>query len=212
MKINKPLDGNHVFLMSDLHYGHENILRLSKRPFMSIDDMNSWIVKHLQEDTTKDDIIFDLGDMFWKADPEKVKKIIESVPAKIYKVMGNHDPIKYYEGGGILENSFIDVVDFVEILVNLKGAAYQATLCHFPMLSWPNKSRGAFMIHGHCHGNSDPTNSASTDLRVDVGVDGIIAKKKGSPLVKFEEVVEYFKEKTGGMPFKEWVQRVGQNL
>ena len=40
MKINKPLDGNHVFLMSDLHYGHENILRLSKRPFMSIDDMN----------------------------------------------------------------------------------------------------------------------------------------------------------------------------
>lgn len=68
------------------------------------------------------------------------------------------------------------------------------------------------MIHGHCHGNSDPTNSASTDLRVDVGVDGIIAKKKGSPLVKFEEVVEYFKEKTGGMPFKEWVQQVGQNL
>lgn len=212
MKINKALDGNHVFFMSDLHYGHENILRLAGRPFMSVEDMNEWLMKHLREELTEDDIVFDLGDMFWKTDPTKANEIVESIPAKIYKVLGNHDPMKYYQGGGILENSFIGISDLLEITVSSKGLTYQAVLCHFPMLSWAHKTAGSLMIHGHCHGNIDGVNSASTDLRVDVGVDGALARKLGTPLVSFEQIIEHLKEKTGGIPFRQWVQQVGQNL
>ena len=32
-----------VLFMSDLHYGHENILKMSDRPFKSIQEMNEFL-------------------------------------------------------------------------------------------------------------------------------------------------------------------------
>ena len=79
-----------------------------------------------------------------------------------------------------------------------EGRDYKLTLCHDPMISWNGKARGTLMIHGHCHGNIDNINTESTDLRVDVGFDGLLAKKTGSFLISFEDILEYMKEKTGG--------------
>ena len=47
------------------------------------------------------------------------------------------------------------------------------TLMHYPLLTWPNRRRGAVHLHGHIHANSE-YNETNRDLgirRFDVGVD-----------------------------------------
>ena len=35
-----------VFLTSDLHFGHKNIIEYEKRPFRNVEDMNAGIIKN----------------------------------------------------------------------------------------------------------------------------------------------------------------------
>lgn len=79
-------------------------------------------------------------------------------------------------------------------------------LCHYPMISWYQKSRGSFGVFGHCHGNIDWLNNESPDLRVDVGFDGELAKKVGSFLISFEDIFEHMKQKAGTDDFFHYVQ------
>jgi hypothetical protein len=47
------------------------------------------------------------------------------------------------------------------------------------------------MVHGHCHGNIDDYNLRSGDLRVDVGIDGKLARECGG-LIPLERLYEHF--------------------
>ena len=61
------------------------------------------------------------------------------------------------------------------------------------------------MLHGHCHGKLDEHNAMSSDLRFDVGIDGLLAKRCGG-FVPAEAVYEIAKEKTQGLAFGEYAR------
>lgn len=189
---------NKLWFMSDLHYNHENVIKFNRRPFENVKEMNWHIEQELITKVGPGDILFDMGDLFWKTDETTMKNVISlASPKEWYKILGNHDNYNVYRKSYI-GTLFTLLSDILEINVDHEGRNYRLTLCHYPMISWNGKARGTLMIHGHCHGNIDNINTESTDLRVDVGFDGILAKKTGSFLISFEDILEYMKEKAGG--------------
>lgn len=189
---------NKLWFMSDLHYNHENVIKFNRRPFENVKEMNWHIEQELITKVGPGDILFDVGDLFWKTDETTMKNVISlASPKEWYKILGNHDNYNVYRKSYI-GTLFTLLSDILEINVDHEGRNYRLTLCHYPMISWNGKARGTLMIHGHCHGNIDNINTESTDLRVDVGFDGALAKKTGSFLISFEDILEYMKEKAGG--------------
>lgn len=189
---------NKLWFMSDLHYNHENVIKFNRRPFENVKEMNWHIEQELITKVGPGDILFDMGDLFWKTDETTMKNVISlASPKEWYKILGNHDNYNVYRKSYI-GTLFTLLSDILEINVDHEGRNYKLTLCHYPMISWNGKARGTLMIHGHCHGNIDNINTESTDLRVDVGFDGALAKKTGSFLISFEDILEYMKEKAGG--------------
>lgn len=195
-----------LWFMSDLHYNHANVIKFNNRPFNSVEEMNTYIETELIEKVGPSDIIFDMGDLFWKTDEDSMEQVIKSAsPKEWYKILGNHDNWNVYKVSDI-GKMFTLISDLLEINVNYQGKNYKLVLCHYPMVSWRDKSRGSLMISGHCHGNIDTFNDESPDLRVDVGFDGGLAKKVGSFLISFEDIFEHMKKKSGGEDFMKYVQ------
>ena len=100
-----------------------------------------WIHAPTKEGTT------DLGEIFWKL---RGKKSL---------IVGNHDA----------KNTQVMRLPWerVEMLTEIKRNGQRATLCHYPLETWPASWRGSMMLHGHCHG----TLKRKLPKRFDVGVD-----------------------------------------
>lgn len=139
-----------LWFMSDLHYNHANVIKFNNRPFNSVEEMNTYIETELIEKVGPNDIIFDMGDLFWKTDEDSMKQVIKSAsPKEWYKILGNHDNWNVYKVSDI-GKMFTLISDLLEINVNYQGKNYKLVLCHYPMVSWRDKSRGSLMISGHC--------------------------------------------------------------
>lgn len=207
MKIVKRFNGEDIKFISDLHYNHKGILKFgySSRPWESVDDMNSGLIASLQSGLKKSDVLFDLGDMFWKVKDLTAIGILKQLPcSEIYKLLGNHDSYTLWRTP-MMKNLCSAIGDLMEIIVDYEGEEYRLVLSHYPLLSWNHKTRGSIMLHGHCHGTMDPINSdLLSDLRLDVGMDASLSRSLGSPIVSFSDVIKNLKEKTGGVDFKTW--------
>ena len=198
-----------VLFMSDLHYNHQNIIRHSQRPFKDVEEMNAFILGELKSKIKSEDVLFDLGDLFWNMTPEKMCEILDEIPTKkIYKVVGNHDKYGVYYGSGGLEvrKRFMMISDILDIQVESwrTGKTYMVTMSHYPMISWNHKPHGSIHLHGHCHGNIDQYNNSSTDLRVDLSYDSKLSKELGSFIIDFEDIIQFFNNKTGGIDYRSW--------
>jgi len=53
---------DNVFLISDGHWGHKNIIKYTNRPFASIEEMNKYMTEAWNSSVPKDAIIIYLGD------------------------------------------------------------------------------------------------------------------------------------------------------
>ena len=204
------LDNNsnqRVFFMGDLHYNHSNVIRFDSRPFNDVEAMNDYIERELKTKLRPDDILFDLGDLFWKTEQSKMLHLMNQIPAKrIYKILGNHDKPVIYKS--MLNQFFIEVGDIFDVNIKYQGELVKVILSHYPILSWQCKSHGSIHLHAHCHGNLDQFNEESQDLRVDIGLNSSLAKSTGSFLVEFRDVCNYFLTKTNGMNFRNYMKSV----
>ncbi len=79
-----------TYFTSDTHFGHENIIRLSNRPFADVRSMNETMIDNFNERAGEDDVILHLGDAC-------LGKLDESLPlisllrARVVLYVGNHD-------------------------------------------------------------------------------------------------------------------------
>ena len=57
------------YYISDLHFGHKNIINFDHRPFFDIEEMEEVLVMNWNATVHKDDTVYILGDFCWgKAD------------------------------------------------------------------------------------------------------------------------------------------------
>ena len=134
-----------TYFTSDQHFGHFNIIRLSHRPFASADEMDETMIAKWNAKVKADDTIYVLGDLFFRS--ANVEPILNRLNGRKHLVLGNHD--HSWTGRVRLADYFESVQTMKEI--DVCGAP--ATLCHYPMLSYPQARRG-YMIYGHIHNNT----------------------------------------------------------
>lgn len=138
-----------VFLISDTHFNHDNIIKYTNRPFTDAAEMNAILVEKWNRVVKPGDVVYHLGDFSLNSNsnpnmPSK-SQLVAALNGKIILVRGNHDnqPLTtYFEAG------FTGVTDKVELRFNGKISRLQ----HHPLLKgdvWPDKVD--YIFHGHVH-------------------------------------------------------------
>lgn len=154
-----------TFFTSDLHFGHENIIKYSERPFTSVEHMNESLVTNWNSVVSEKDHIFVLGDVCMGKLESSMRHLYRLNGTK-YLIKGNHDTksVKMPEFCGVFD--WIKDYAEIKILDEMTGKKDQLVLFHFPIETWHRKHYGSFHLHGHTHGKLKAGSG-----RVDVGVD-----------------------------------------
>ena len=78
------------YFISDIHFGHKNVIRFCDRPFKTVIEMNDTIVENWNNIVTDADRVFVLGDVFL-CPLHEAKFYIEQLNGYKILVKGNHD-------------------------------------------------------------------------------------------------------------------------
>ena len=79
-----------VFFTSDTHFGDEKAMRLSGRPFSSVQEMDDELILRWNETVPEDSMVFHLGGFGFGKYMRGID-ILHSLSGRIYLVLGNHD-------------------------------------------------------------------------------------------------------------------------
>ena len=150
-----------LYFTSDIHIGHANAIKLCKRPFNSLEDMEDSIVSNWNNIVRQDDEVIIVGDVAFKCDAYRVVKILKKLNGKKYLVIGNHD--KKYLKDDKFRNCFEWIKDYYSFWHNKRFYV----VGHYPFLSWDGMYRGSINLCGHRHLRVQEESGG----RIDVGVD-----------------------------------------
>ncbi len=90
-----------IWIISDTHFSHANIIKYCNRPFENTYVMDAEMIKRWNSVVAKEDIVWHLGD-FGMGNKEHITNIVSQLNGRIFLIKGNHDnhPDKwYYECG-----------------------------------------------------------------------------------------------------------------
>ena len=135
-----------IFYISGTHFGHENIIGLSNRPYNSIEEMNSDLIRRWNEKVRNSDTVYILGDMFFRCD--YAESILSELKGKKHLIVGNHD------GSWMTKIDATPYFKSINNMITVSAGNVGATLCHYPLVTWPHMKK-TYMIHGHLHNEKD---------------------------------------------------------
>ena len=150
-----PADATWVW--SDLHLGHENIIRYTNRPFEDAEAMNARLYANWDAAVGENDILIFVGDVAMRtALCDATWQRFREGPgrAKIL-VVGNHD----LTGSGALR---VDGFDDICSILCIDGDV-PLVFTHLPLATVPD---GCANVHGHTH-NATPTRSPHINVSVE---------------------------------------------
>jgi len=155
-----------IWFTSDTHFNHAKIIEYSSRPFSSLDAMNDALVDIWNAEVKRGDTVYHLGDfaLSWgKQHTDLIDRFLASLNGNKWLIVGNHDRDEVAKN-----DRWIKVVQYHEIKVDLGEPHKQRiVMSHYAMRVWNQMHRGAWMLHGHSHGNLIDIGG----LTMDVGVD-----------------------------------------
>ncbi len=161
-----------IWLMSDTHFGHANIIRFSRRPFSSIEEMDQQLIDNINHCVAPSDTLYHLGDFSFRG--QGAAHYREQINCReLHLTAGNHDP-RYKNGQP--KSRLMDIFSSVTTTLNLHivepgtNKKQLIVLNHWPLRTWDRSHYGTYHAYGHCH-NQLPEDPAS--LSIDVGVDAI---------------------------------------
>ena len=146
-----------TFFTADLHLGHENIIRYSKRPFSSVREMDRVLIDNWNARVAPGDRVYVLGD-FTMGNIEYAKRVLKGLNGERYLLVGNHDRIKSEAKG--YEVGF----RWTGKELTYQLGPYLVDMSHYPYcndmeeLGYEDKfaarrpkDNGRWLLHGHCH-------------------------------------------------------------
>lgn len=141
-----------IYYVSDYHFFHELALKRSRSDcFNSIEEMNEEIIKRHNEKVNEDDDIYILGDIIVCEESElkdKLESTVGKLKGNLHLILGNHD-YKFREN-----KDFLKYFKSVDELRLIRDHNKWVQLCHYPILLWYRKNKGAYHIFGHMHNDS----------------------------------------------------------
>lgn len=152
-----------IYISSDLHFSHFNIIKYCNRPFKSIGEMNDVLIKNINSVVGPNDIFYHLGDFCFGDKYDYIAHLVSRINGKKIFIRGNHDKIKILDR--LKEDNLID--SWHDVLgVSINGQ--YIWMSHYPHLSWDGSARGSWHCFAHVHGR---LNGKETGLSMDVGCD-----------------------------------------
>lgn len=179
MSFKKILTTGKVFITSDTHYGHKNIVRGvtnwrtqdgqipvdSTRDFQTIEQMNERLIDGINHFVGQDDTLIMLGDVSFGGFDNIGLFLDRLICQNIHLILGNHD--HHIENNrGNIQDRFLSVNHYLE--VTIEGRSF--VLCHYPLQSWHGLNKGVIHLHGHVH--LPENRKFGFGKKMDVGVDG----------------------------------------
>ena len=79
-----------IYVISDPHFGHENIIKYCNRPVVNVEAMNNALIENWNAVVTPDDTIFCLGD-FMLGTKEEIIELGQKLNGHKILILGNHD-------------------------------------------------------------------------------------------------------------------------
>lgn len=160
----KKYSADNTFFISDLHFGHRNLLvkKFTKRHEIYGEDvnfMNEDLIKRWNAKVPVDAHVFMLGD-FGFMQYTKLFGLVERLNGTIHCIRGNHDDqLNFPNVDGIYSYHEIEI------------DGNSICMSHYPFYTWNGCHRGSWMLCGHEHGNINNDPHMQTWKIMDVGVD-----------------------------------------
>ena len=185
-----PTSKNDLFVTSDWHLYHENVIRFSKRPFTDVHHMTEVLVKRYNSRVGVNSTCYFLGDMgFGKVD--WIGDVVHRLNGTKILILGNHD-----RGRRAMKSVGFDSV------MNMSSfniGKHLVTMSHMPLKgilredttgmrgtdgteNWHGENHprsslfslpdfGQFHLHGHIHSPNGGRSEKILGRQMDVGVD-----------------------------------------
>lgn len=136
--------------ISDIHFGHKNVIDFDKRPFQDVNEMDAQLIVNWNQKVNKEDHIYIIGDFAFRN--EKLEEwYLSQLNGHKHLVIGNHD-------GKLLQNSVaMEYFETVDKMVHVADGGRHICLCHFPICEWNGYHKGHWHIYGHIHGRREDT-------------------------------------------------------
>lgn len=155
-----------IWFTSDEHHGHRNIMQFCKRPFSTLSEMTDGLVARHNEVVEPGDLVYHVGDMFWRTLPQtEALSIMSRLKGTHFYVRGNHEEM--FDGLSALHSRFGWVRERAHIWPD-GGPKSGIILDHFAGRVWGQSDKGSWQLYGHSH--AELPEDASM-LSFDVGVD-----------------------------------------
>jgi len=138
-----------IYFTSDLHFGHENVIRFDNRPFETVEEMDAELVRRWNAKVDRGDLVYVLGDMIWKTKNDDALNIIKSLNGQIILIKGNHDR---FLSNAKAKNALAAVKDYDDICVMLEdGTTRRCVLSHYFIPMYNGHRYQGIHLHGHSH-------------------------------------------------------------
>ncbi len=129
------------YYISDLHFGHANIIKLCNRPFASIDETDHTLIDNWNARVHHDDNVYVIGDFSFRS-KRPVSYYLEKLKGHKHLIVGNHD--KKWMRNFDAHVYFESIDEQLEIIDN----DHPIIMNHYPLMSFPRKS---YLVYGHIH-------------------------------------------------------------
>ena len=137
--------------ISDLHFGHRNILRYDNRPFSTVEEMDDALEQLWNETVSPKDTTYILGDVCWQQNYEEWKYTLSRLNGTKFIVKGNHDRHDYLKR--LMRDGVIK--DWEHQMVVDDGPR-KVVLNHSPMPFFVNQHvPNWYHLYGHVHVSYD---------------------------------------------------------
>ena len=155
-------EAKRVWLISDTHFDHTNIIRYCDRPFKSAEEMNEVLLQNWISIVASDDTVYFLGDMVFGRGSRNPRWWVTQLSGKIIWIKGSHDH-------GVRPSSMISNVERVVLSEVISCGGIEFMLVHDTFDTVVNGWQG-WIIHGHNHGNQPHIHLVRRRVNVSVEV------------------------------------------
>lgn len=135
-----------VFVTSDTHFGHANIITYCNRPFASVEEMDEAMIARWNAVVKPEDKVYHLGDVYMSKSYGRAERTLARLNGTKVLILGNHDNGKDQH---LLK--FFKRVYAYRFLPD-----FQVTLTHIPIHVDSIQRRTILNIHGHTHDKGSP--------------------------------------------------------
>lgn len=166
-----------IFVTSDHHFGHSNIIQYCDRPFVDVDEMDRELVRRWNNTVPPNGVVFHLGD-FCLGDINEADAFLRQLNGQIniITLTWHHDKrwLPYIDGYSRSKSNHPINLLGQEYVIDVTGFGKHPIgihMSHYPLAEWDRKHYGAIHLHGHSHGNHLGDYHLTGELCFDVGVD-----------------------------------------